>query len=732
MSVETDLQPDFIKYWLTLKRHWLPATLTFGFTLGLATAYAFLKTPVYRVQGQIMYEQDKSNALLGLSSITKDLPIASGEGDRIIESELRVVLSQPVLEKTLETVKTSVPSKILPSFEKFKKTLTVKNAVNTNVIQISYDSTDPKLAVSLVNQLIQVYQQTNVQTTRGTSIAARQFITAQLPEVRRNVYLADLALRQFKESHKVSNLEIATKGNAENLARVEGQIDQAQTQLTSASSDLRNLQQKLGLNAEEALAVSSVGQSLAVQGSLADVQEMKRKLADARALLQESHPSVVSLKAKLDEAEALLKSEVAKSLQGKGIPKTSRLQVGATQQDLLNTLIKTQVSQVGLTNQLATLSAQQSKYLDQSKQLPALEQQLREFERELLVAEGTYQALLKSLQEVRVTENRTIGNVRIIEPAQIPSEAIAPNIRAVIAAGTLAGLLLAIAMIYLLESTDTRVKRVDEAQQLFGYPLLGTIPQFPTVPDHIELSQLPLMRDSRSALSESYRMIQANIKFLRSDDPLKIMTVTSAMPQEGKSTTCANLAVALSHMGHNVLVIDLDLRRPTQHKIWELSNATGISDFLAGQVENISDVTWMIQTGLNVITSGTIPPNPLGLIDSHRMADAIKECSKNYDFVLIDSPPTNIAADAAVLGKFSQGMLVIARPNVLEKSSAKFAKNHLLQSGVNVLGLIINGVIQDNESNGYYYYSHYNYYSEEMKAKEHLEVEMLKSETRKR
>jgi polysaccharide biosynthesis transport protein len=728
MAIETEAQPDFLKYWLALKRRWIPASFVFGATLGLTIAYVLLKIPVYRIQGQIMYENDKATSLLGFESAAKNLGISGTDGDRKLESELRVILSQPVIQRTLDTLKQNFSKENLPDLEALKNSLTVRNAVNTNTIQISYDSTDPKLAAALVNNLMQVYQQNNVQTTRGTSIAARKFITAQLPEVRQNVYKADLELRQFKERYKLTNLEVATKSNAENLVRIGEQIDQAQTQLSGLDSDLRKLQQKLKLSPQEALTASNVSQSLAVQGSLADVQGLERRLEEARAQYQDDHPVIVDLVAKIDKAKMLLKKNVAGSLQGSS--GASRLQVGATQQDLLNSLIKTETGRTGLNKQLSTLNQQRSNYLNQSKVLPALEQRQRELERELAAAEATFQALLKSLQEVRVSENQTIGNVRIIEPAQIPSTPIAPNKRAAIAAGTLAGFLLAIALVYLLETMDTRVKRVEEAQALYNYTLLGTIPKFPELPEKTELFNLPVLRDPRSALSESYKMLQANLKFLKSDDPLKVIAVSSAMPKEGKSTTCANLAVALNEMGHNVLLVDLDLRRPTQHNIWELSNARGISDFLAGQVRNTVEIAHIIHKGLNVITSGTLPPNPLGLIDSQRMAEAIQAWADNYDFVLIDLPPTSVAADAAVLGKLTDGLVLVARPNVLDSNSAYTAKKYLDQSGLNVLGLVVNGVIPENESNSYYsYYSHYNYYSENMKTKENLETEKVKSET---
>lgn len=727
MTTESESQADFLRYWLILKRRWIPAALVFSSTLGLTIAYVLLKIPVYRIQGQLIYEQDGTSSLLGLASAAKELGVSAPQDDRKMETELRVILSEPVLNKSLDALKRSTAlQNTIPEFEDFKENLTVKNASNTNIIQVSYDAEDPKLAALIVNGLMQAYQQNNVQTTRSTSIAARQFITAQIPEVRQNVFRADVALRQFKERYKLTNLEVATKGNAENLARIGGQIDQAQAQLTGLESDYRNLQQKLGLNAQEALAVSSVSQSLGVQASLADVQSLKRKLEEARAQYEESHPIVVDLVAKTEKAQALLNKNVDESLQGQDVPVTSRLQVGATQQELLNSLIKTGISRNGLSNQLSTLNQQRATYLNQAKFLPGLEQRLRELERELLAAEATYQALLKTLQEVRVSENQTIGNVRIIEPAQIPKDPIVPNKRAAIAAGTLAGILLAIALVYLLETTDTRVKRVEEAQALFECTLLGTIPLFSELPSHSELSRLPVLRDPRSLISESYRILQANLKFLKSDDPIQVIAVTSAMPGEGKSTTCANLAAVLNAMGHDVLVLDLDLRRPTQHNIWELSNATGISDFLAGQVSHISDVTRTIQKGLDVITSGQLPPNPLGLIDSQRMADTIQEWTKYYDYVLIDTPPTSVAADAAVLAKLTDGLVMVARPNILDKNTARISKDYLSQFGINILGLVVNGVIPENESHSYYRYSYYSHYAQDTKPENNKATERPK------
>jgi polysaccharide biosynthesis transport protein len=724
--MEAAIQSDYLKYVIILRRRWFPAALTFTTVLGFTLAYIFLKTPVYRVQGQVLYQKEsKTSALLGLA---KDIMPAGNDVDRELETELRVVLSNPVLQRTLDLLSSKYPQKNIPTIEDLKDNLVVKNIVNTNIIQISYDDTKPKLAALIVNELMQVYIESDLKATRSTSSAARRFILSQLPEVRRTAFRTDIALRQFKERYKLADLEVTGKAIAENLARLDSQIDQAQAQLTILNSDFAALQKKLTFSSQDALAASVVSQSPAVQASMAELQGLERQLEQARSQYQDDHPLVLDLKSKADKAQSLLQVKV-QELQGQAsIPlgRLNRLQVGSgsgsgpaqqsTQQDLLVQLIKTDTSRASLGNQLTTLRQQRSTYLQQSSFLPGLQQRARELNRELLAAESTYQSLLKSLQDARVSENQTIGNVRVVEPAQIPPLPIAPNKRAAIAAGTLAGLLLAIALVYLLETMDTRIKRVEEAREIFGYTLLGTIPLFSKMVNDRELAQVPVLNNPQSSLSEAYRVLQANIKFLHSDNPIKVITVTSSIAQEGKSTTCANLAAALNQMGHRVLLVDCDLRRPTQHQLWEVTNLSGISDYLAGQIPTDTEAIHIISTDLEILTSGTVPPNPLGLLDSIRMGQTIQEWAKSYDFVLLDTPPIAVAADAAVLGKLSDGVLIVTRPEVLDKNAAHTTKNYLEQAGLNVLGMVVNGIIDKNEFNSYYY-SHYNNYSQDSKNK---------------
>jgi polysaccharide biosynthesis transport protein len=701
--MEESIGSDYSKYLKVLRRHWLTAVLAFSTVFGLTIIYVLVKKPVYRVSGQLRYEQtDRTSSLVGAQSPTNQLAPNSGwdDADRRFPSDF-------AKEK-------------LTNIEDLKKKLLVKNTTDTNLIEISYDGTNTRFAVQLVDLLMAKYLNRNLQNSRANSIAARKFIVSQLPGVRKNLYQKDMALRQFKESHGLTNLEVATKSNAENLSRLEQEIDTTQSQITELSGQIDNVQRKLGVGVNTALAMSSVSQSTAVQEALTELQALERQLGQAQSQYESNHPAVLNLKARVSEARKLVRGKVVEALPSNSA-EVKRFEIGETQQGLMDTLIKAEVTRKGLKDRLSTISKQRSGYAQQAKILPSLEQRTRELERDLTAAESTFQALLKSLQETQVTENQTIGNARVIESAQVPEDPIAPNKPAAIAAGGLAGILLAIALIYLLEISDTRIRRVEEVREILDYALLGTIPMLvPSGDVTKEYEQLPVLSNPRSMQSEAYRMVQANLKFLSSDKPVKVITLSSAVPLEGKSTTSANLALSMAQLGQRILLVDCDFRRPMQHHIWQLPNATGLSNLLVGQISNGVGVQHVVTQGLDVITSGVLPPNPLGLVDSQHMIDLVHQWTMEYDFILIDSPPIRIAADAIVLSKISDGLVLVARPDVLDRSSAIITKENLSQSGVNTLGLIINGVNPENELYNYNYFQHYYsrnpYFSENSEA----------------
>ncbi|PSB65171.1 lipopolysaccharide biosynthesis protein, partial [filamentous cyanobacterium CCP1] len=207
-----------------------------------------------------------------------------------------------------------------------------------------------------------------------------------------------------------------------------------------------------------------------------------------------------------------------------------------------------------------------------------------------------------------------------------------------------------------------------------------------------------------SSAAEAYQMLQANLRFLRSDKEIKTVVVTSSVAQEGKSEVAANLAASMAQVGRRVLLVDADMRYPVQHHVWDLVSTIGLSNVIVEQF--VPDVAIQeVAPNLYALPSGIIPPNPIALLDSKRMASLVEGFARDYDLIIFDTPPLAGKADAAILGKMTDGILLVVRPGIIDSASANAAKEFLKQSGQNVLGMVINGVDVRSEPDSYFYHT---------------------------
>jgi polysaccharide biosynthesis transport protein len=229
---------------------------------------------------------------------------------------------------------------------------------------------------------------------------------------------------------------------------------------------------------------------------------------------------------------------------------------------------------------------------------------------------------------------------------------------------------------------------------LMPYALLGVIPQMALTHKEAGLEgtpQLMLSETLQLAGQEAYQMLQANLRFLPVDQVARSIMVTSAGAQEGKSTVAANLALALAQGQRRVLVVDADMRYGCQHHVWGASNAVGLSNLLVGQVQ-LDQAIVAVRDNLDLLPMGTLPPNPLVLLDSTAMASLVKQLMGQYDFVVFDAPILNGTADCTVLNRLVDGSLIVMRLGKVEIEQLKTMRQWLRQSGHRVLGMVVNGV----------------------------------------
>jgi polysaccharide biosynthesis transport protein len=335
------------------------------------------------------------------------------------------------------------------------------------------------------------------------------------------------------------------------------------------------------------------------------------------------------------------------------------------------------------------------------------------------------QAKLTSLQSnyatlFATTQRGALNTLTVIEPASRPVRPVGPNKASTIALAGAVGFVLAASAAYLLEYLDDSVKTPDEVTQLTGLPTLSGIARIQE-----EAGQkLITHTHPRSPISEAFRVLRTGIQFSSLDKPNRLLLVTSPNPSEGKSTLAANLATVVAQAGNNVLLIDADLRRPTQHKVFGLSDKHGLTSLLLemsmnGQNENVSallsnHVQKTPINGLNVMTSGPIPPNPSELLGSAKMKGLLDILESNFDIVIIDSPPILAVTDAVVLSTQTDGLLLVIDADKTRRGALKQSVDRLREVNANIIGVALNRLsLKSDGYRYYYYYESSQYYMED-------------------
>lgn len=699
------------KYWLILKRRWLTTTVVIGSVFGLTGLVTFSQKPVYQAHGKLLLKQQSgSSSLTGLSQNVGELNGLTNTSNPI-ETEAEVIRSNPLIKETIDRVQLRGKNGKPLEINAFLTNLNVTGVQGTDVMEISYKSGDPEQAAAVVNYLMSAYLENNIQVNRADVTAAKKFLRKQLPQIEDRVVRAEAALRRFKDANQVVSLQEEAKVGVEALKELTAEIARVQGQLEGTKSRSKGLQNQLELTSKQAANLTSLSQSSGVQQMLTEYQKVQGELAVARTRLTEQHPTVINL---INEEQALkeqLEKRVVNTLGTRVSISDKNLQIGELKQTLTAQLIQSEVEKLALEQQVGVLRKTFLTYNARMKALPRLEQSQQALQRKLQVAQSTYQQVLKQLQEVEVVEQQQLGNARIVSQALVPQDSISPKIKINLILGGFLGVLLGTGAALLMEIIDTVVRDIEQAKRLLGLPLLGTIPLVGEKNKKNKSiwqgrEELLVLNNPYSPVNRAFEMLQANLSFTVSDKELQVIAVTSSCPNEGKSFVCANLAVAISQLGKRVLLIDGDMRRPRQHKIWQLPNFSGLSNILVNQAQLPLSVQEALVT-LDVLTVGQLPPNPVAILDSQRMATVVKEAAANYDFVIIDTPALTAVADALVIAKFVDGVLMVVRPGEVETGAVRTAKSALGQSRVNVLGMIVNGVSGGSSYGGNYSSSHY-------------------------
>ena len=337
-----------------------------------------------------------------------------------------------------------------------------------------------------------------------------------------------------------------------------------------------------------------------------------------------------------------------------------------------------------------------------------METQIGQLTLESNILNETHRYLLEQYQQARLQEATIAPYIEILDSAS-PAFRIGTSLRQRIILGVLVGLLLGLAGAFFLEYLDQTIKSSADIERVLGIPVLGAIPYdaklAPRSGGHrgslVTINQL----DPDEPIVESYRALRTNVTFVGAEKPLQFIAVTSPGPREGKSTTAINLALTLAQSGRRTILVDGDLRRSTIHRAFGLVQEPGLTDILIGGVSTAEGIRPEVAEKLDLLPSGSTPPNPSELLGSSAMDALIKELRHDYEYVIVDTPPTLPVTDAAVVASNADATILVVRSGDTEETAAQRALDQLRRVRARIAGAVLNAVSPKKDPQ----YSYYSY-----------------------
>ena len=702
---------DLTDYWLVMKRRWVPALLVFLTLPSLVAAYVLLQPPTYRAQGRLLVEANRATSLTGVGEELADPAVLGGQSNPAA-TQVEIVRSLEVVQGTIDTLELTTEEGEPISYRDFTMNLETESLLGTDVLLVAFSSPDAQHSAEVVNTLMDLYLDSNIRANQSAAGEARQFIEAQLPRTEATVAEAEEALWAFKTENGIVDLTSESTSAVADLSDMRNQLSRLRIQLAATTRQTESLQSELGLSYDNALAAVELAQSPGINEAIARLQEAQSNLATERSRFREGHPAIERLENEVEQLQALLAQRVDETQTLEELTRSGALQLSDLQVGLIGEFIRSELERRSLSSQIDALSAAIEDRQARASLLPDLEKQERELERRLMAANATYEALLGRLREVQAAENQAVGNARIISQAIPPIDPLGSKGKLLVAAATVVSGIMAVATAFTLDLLDPSVKSPRDVRKLFPFEAVALIPNLsgdrPPSRQQMQNPSRPSPRVSpkQHVARAAFNALQANLNYSsqHSRTP-QVIAISSARPQEGKTTVATNLATTMALQNYRTLLIDADLYRPKQHDIWQVDQQHGLLGLLKG-VSTVSQSIHPVRANLDVMaigdTGGGSPPS----IDYRKLRTIVAILRRQYDRIIFDSPPLLGPADAAIQANISDGLLMVARPSLLDVNGARTVNDLLNRSSIGVLGLVIND--PNDKGEGDYPYSYYN------------------------
>ncbi len=658
--------------------------------IGLTTIY--FSKPIYQAMATVeLTATQRSSAASDIQGL--ETFFNSGQSASI-DTQIETLRGGALHNRAKKTLKPAV-QKALAEFAP----IGIAQVGKTNLIAVAAQSYSPQAAATFSNAVCKEYIAASLEKNRSNSSGAVKYVEDQLASVRQRLFEAQTKLKEFKQQNRIFSVSDEAAALGGKLSALQASVSAADSERAAAEAKLNGLQTLLSRIPADRVVPVGIQRNPVVT----NLQDQLTRLELERSIaLKDYTPTSVKI-ANIDSEIKVLRNRLA----GEAKTLVSGWQPDPNRAPLATEAAATQTQMWSMDARNAALKQQAEVARKALDQLPEKEFKYTQLSTDTQVLQDAYQTLNQRLQGLKIGEEAKVADARLVFAADVPTTPIAPDKKKQMLYATVLGLLGAFAMALILDMLDNRIYSDEEAQRITGLPVLSHVP---FARHHDEMSLMPVAGQKSSKTSpllESFRMLRANIAFSAVDKTIRGIVVTSSVPNEGKSNSAFNLAVAAAIDGERVILVDLDLRRPTVHSLCGLSNKLGFSSVATNRCTLEEALQDSPVPGLRILTAGPVPPNSFKLLNSQSARAIIDQLGEYADFVVIDTPPMLGMADARLVASWVDGTLLVVSCRDAARREVGRAVDLLMQGGTEVFGLVLTKV--PTGSDGYYGYNYYGY-----------------------
>lgn len=757
-----DDEINLFKLFGTLLQHkWTLLSFIVVFSV-IAALVALNQVPIYKSDGTIFISESKNRYSYAGSDLSNLLTTTYGIGvGSTIANELQILKSRTLSEELADSVMnktfTEAGHKYPVLWRAYPEdsTTTSRDTVamrirlslvaeqvdrETDIVRISFESPLPEEASYLVNLTMDTYSKLSTEQNRSMASSALTFLSGERDNIKQQLSETEQKLEAFMDSTNLLAVDAQTEQLISNIATLETKRQEFRVQLVATNSAINSYENQLeeirpGL--ADQISKSLGPQLTNFQFNLAELQTEKLMLLQRNPELKDNpdHPELVRINNQIEATQAqirtiadqLINSSSSLSLSFLGSENGGGIAEKIMQ--INEKLIQLRVEKSQYETQIQTLDERIAEFDSQFEDLPQDIIELARLKREVKVNEEVYLIVYNQYSEMSLWERTQFGMGRPLDYAVTPEQPIKPQKKLWVVIGFLLGGILGVGFIFIREALDDTIKS-SEFLKNYKVPFLGNIPHFNIIDSfdsdqkqYIQgktvSNQLLTFLDHVSPISEAYRRLRINTVYANPDKEYKVLMVTSSTKGEGKSTIAANLAVTFAEAEKSVLIVDLDLRRPTMHKIFGENKEPGLVELLFDTAGFDTTIKETIAPNVDLITVGKKTPEPASVLDSKRLKETIDILQSKYDHIILDTAPYGIISDSASLLRLTDGIIVVSRFGVTTKRELEFTLDGLNQLNAQIVGIVLNAFdpkkSSDYYTNYYYYKRAYNdYYEEDM------------------